>query len=76
MKANGINIKKMDSFPDRQWLVSVAPSVFGKQIRKRFKTRRQAELQAHTYAMKTANKEVRRLLILGNFMELQSRPGS
>jgi hypothetical protein len=57
MKASGINIKKVDTHPDRPWMVTVAPSVFGKQIRKRFLTKKEADLQAHSYAMKVKSEE-------------------
>ena len=57
MKTNGIRIKKVDTHPDRPWLVSVAPSVFGKQICKRFATQKDAKAQAHSYMMKAASKE-------------------
>jgi len=56
MNHNGITVNKSDH-PTRPWLVNVAKSLFGKQIRKRFKTRRQAELQAHSYTMKLKSKE-------------------
>ena len=51
-----ITVSKLDG-NDRPWLVNVAKSCFGKQIRKRFKTRRQAELMAHEYTMRMKVKE-------------------
>ena len=51
-----ITVRKLDG-EDRPWLVNVAKSCFGKQIRKRFKTRRQAELMAHEYTMRMKVKE-------------------
>ena len=66
MKASGINIKKVDTHPDRPWMVTVAPSVFGKQIRKRFLTKKEADLQAHSYAMKVQIDELKKALPEGD----------
>jgi hypothetical protein len=41
---------------DRPWLVNVAKTCFGKQIRKRFKTKAQADAQGHAYALKMNQK--------------------
>ena len=58
MQTKGIRLlNKVDTHPDRPWLVSVPPSVFGKQIRKRFETRDEAKLQMHAYMMEAASKE-------------------
>ena len=57
MQTKGIRLLKVDTHPDRPWLVSVPPSVFGKQIRRRFKSRDEAKLQMHTYMMEAAQKE-------------------
>ena len=57
MQTKGIRLVKVDTHPDRPWLVSVPPSVFGKQIRKRFETRDEAKLQMHAYMMEAASKE-------------------
>ena len=55
MITNGIKVRKVDD-DDRPWLVNVAKSLFGKQIRKRFLTKKEADAQAHSYAMKLKSK--------------------
>jgi len=57
MNRNGIKVTKVDGKTERPWLVNVAKKCFGKQIRKRFKTKAQADAQAHAYALKMNQKE-------------------
>jgi len=45
MVKNGITVKKVDGKIERPWLVYVPEKCFGKMIRKRFATRRQAILK-------------------------------
>ena len=53
---NGITIRKVDG-EDRPWLVNVAKTCFGKQIRKRYETKKEADAIAHSYALKMNQKE-------------------
>jgi len=56
MIRNGITIRKVDG-EDRPWLVNVAKTCFGKQIRKRYETKKEADAIAHSYALKMNQKE-------------------
>ena len=57
MQTKGIRLLKVDTHPDRPWLVSVPPSVFGKQIHQRFKSYDEAKLQMHSYVMEAAQNQ-------------------
>ena len=65
MIPNRIRVFKIDTHPERPWMVTVAPSVFGKQIRKRFLTKKAADLQAHSYAMKVKSVSLLSLSFIG-----------
>jgi len=55
MKINGIKITKVDD--SKPWRLNVAKSLFGKQIRKRFSTRGEAEQAAEAYGLKLRQKD-------------------